>query len=61
MKATSVIFSVLLLLSPPVVAAPVPKGVESGNLIVNGSFEDVSDDDAGRPQDKGSTALKGWW
>src|SRR4051812_32592073 len=41
-------------------AAPVPKGVESANIIVNGSFEDVSDDDAGRPQDKGSTAIKGW-
>jgi choice-of-anchor C domain-containing protein len=41
-------------------AAPVPKGVESANIIVNGSFEDVSDEDAGRPQDKGSTALKGW-
>ena len=41
-------------------AAPVPKGVESANLIANGSFEDVSDTDASRPQDKGSTALKGW-
>src|SRR5262249_17857051 len=49
-----------LLLAIPTAAAPVPKGARSANLIVNGSFEDVRDEDAARPQDKGSTALKGW-
>jgi choice-of-anchor C domain-containing protein len=49
-----------LLLAVPTVAAPVPKGVESANLIVNGSFEDMKDDEASKPQDKGSDALKGW-
>jgi choice-of-anchor C domain-containing protein len=41
-------------------AAPVPKGAQSANLIVNGSFEDMKDEDAARPQDKGSTATTGW-
>src|SRR5688572_19528061 len=59
MKALAA-FSTLLLLAVPTTAAPVPKGVESANLIINGRFEDVADDDASRPQDKGSTALKGW-
>jgi choice-of-anchor C domain-containing protein len=49
-----------LLLAAASTGAPVPKGTLSGNLLVNGSFEDVADTDASRPQDKGSTALKGW-
>src|SRR3954471_13029187 len=59
MKALA-ICSALLLASIRIAAAPVPKGVESANLIVNGSFEDMKDEDAARPQDKGSTAIKGW-
>src|SRR5829696_4027163 len=59
MKAVT-ICSALLLASIPTAATPVPKGAESANLVVNGSFEDVADADASRPQDKGSTALKGW-
>jgi choice-of-anchor C domain-containing protein len=49
-----------LLLAVPTAAAPVPKGAQSANLVVNGSFEDVKDDDASRPQDKGSAAITGW-
>jgi choice-of-anchor C domain-containing protein len=59
MKALT-ICSALLLASLPTTAAPVPKGALSANLVVNGSFEDVADTDASTPQNKGSTALKGW-
>jgi choice-of-anchor C domain-containing protein len=60
MKVLTAVCLALLLASVPTAAAPVPKGAQSANLIVNGSFEDVADADASRPQDKGSTALKGW-
>lgn len=53
MKALAVCSA--LLLAVPTVAAPIPKGAQSANLIVNGSFEDAKDEDASRPQDKGST------
>ena len=59
MKALA-LCSALLLASIPMTAAPVPKGAQSANLVVNGSFEDMKDDDASRPQDKGSTAITGW-
>ena len=59
MKAPSV-FSALLLAALVSSAAPVPKGALSANLVVNGSFEDMKDEDASRPQDKGSTAIAGW-
>ena len=59
MKALTVC-STLLLAALPTTAAPVPKGAQSANLVVNGSFEDVKDEDAARPQDKGSTAVTGW-
>jgi choice-of-anchor C domain-containing protein len=42
------------------VAAPVPKGVLSANLTVNGSFEDGREAEACKPLDKGSTAVQGW-
>ena len=54
------ICSALLLAALVTAAAPVPKGAQSANLIVNGSFEDMKDEDAARPQDKGSTAITGW-
>jgi choice-of-anchor C domain-containing protein len=57
---TLAICSALLLAYVPTAAAPVPKGAESGNLIVNGSFEDMKDDEASKPQDKGSTAITSW-
>jgi choice-of-anchor C domain-containing protein len=60
MKVLTAVCLALLLASVPTAAAPVPKGAQSANLIVNGSFEDVADADASRPQDKGSAALKGW-
>ena len=60
MKVLTAVCSALLLVSVPTAAAPVPKGAESANLAVNGSFEDVKDDEASRPQDKGSTTIKGW-
>jgi choice-of-anchor C domain-containing protein len=50
----------VLLLAVPTAAAPVPKGAESANLIVNGSFEEMKDDEASKPQDKGSNAITGW-
>ncbi len=50
----------LLLLCVPTAAAPVPKGAQSANLVVNGSFEDMKDEEASKPQDKGSTAITGW-
>jgi choice-of-anchor C domain-containing protein len=59
MKALTAVCSALLL-AIPTAAAPVPKGAESGNLIANGSFEDMKDDDASKPQDKGSVAVTGW-
>jgi choice-of-anchor C domain-containing protein len=59
MKVLTVLCSALLF-GVPGAAAPVPKGAQSANLIVNGSFEDVKDDDASKPQDKGSTAITGW-
>jgi choice-of-anchor C domain-containing protein len=52
--------AICVLFTSLLIAAPVPKGAESANLIANGSFEDVADVDAGRPLGKGSTALKGW-
>ena len=60
MKALTAACSVLLLVSIPTAAAPVPKGAQSANLIVNGSFEDMKDDEASKPQEKGSTAITGW-
>jgi hypothetical protein len=61
MKALT-ICSALLLAVPTAVptAAPIPKGAQSANLIANGSFEDVKDDEASRPQNKGSAAITGW-
>ena len=41
-------------------AAPIPPGANKVNLVVNGGFEDCPDSEASKPQDKGSTALKGW-
>src|SRR5262245_18325663 len=42
-------------------AAPGPgRDGDTGNLLVNGSFEDGPDPDAFLPVDKGSTAIKGW-
>ena len=42
-------------------AAPALKGPGSGNLVVNGSFEDGADFvDAFRPLDPDATDLKGW-
>jgi choice-of-anchor C domain-containing protein len=52
--------SVLLLASVPTAAAPVPKGAQSANLIVNGSFEEGPKFEVCLPADKGSDALKGW-
>jgi choice-of-anchor C domain-containing protein len=60
MKTLVVACSALMLASLPTSAAPIPKGAQSANLLVNGSFEDVADADASRPLDKGSTAVKGW-
>jgi choice-of-anchor C domain-containing protein len=40
MMKTVALCSVLLLLAPLSSAAPVPKGAQSANLVVNGSFED---------------------
>jgi choice-of-anchor C domain-containing protein len=58
MKALTICSAVLLASISS--AAPVPKGAQSANLIVNGSFEDMKDEDASKPQDKGSTAITGW-
>lgn len=58
MKALTVCSA--LLFCVPTAAAPVPKGAESGNLVVNGSFEDGPDFEVCKPLDKGSDAIKGW-
>src|SRR5687768_12384490 len=58
MKSLTAVCSALLLASIPTAGAPIPK--EAANLVVNGSFEDMKDDDASKPQDKGSIAIKGW-
>ena len=50
-----------LLLAVPTAAAPVPKGAQSANLIVNGRFEEVKDDDAAKPQDKGPLPSPAGW
>jgi choice-of-anchor C domain-containing protein len=60
MKVLIAVCSALLLTCVPTAAAPIRKGAESANLIVNGSFEDMKDDEASKPQDKGSTAIMGW-
>jgi len=41
-------------------AAPNLKGPGSGNLVVNGSFEDGPDFESFRPLDPDATDLKGW-
>jgi choice-of-anchor C domain-containing protein len=60
MKALTAVCSALLLASVPTAAAPVPKGAQSGNLVVNGSFEEGPVFEVCKPLDKGSDALKGW-
>ena len=59
MKALAVC-SALLLVCVPTAAAPVPKGTQSANLIVNGSFEDGPMFEVCLPVDKGSDVIKGW-
>lgn len=58
MRGPIVVCSVFLVSA--LTAAPILKGARSGNLIVNGSFEDGPEFGVCQPLDKGSTALKGW-
>src|SRR5262249_5820321 len=44
----------------PTAAVPVPKSAPSGNLVINGSFEEGPAFEVCKPLDKGSTDLKGW-
>lgn len=60
MKALTAVCSALLLACVPTAAAPVPKGAQSANLVVNGSFEDGPAFEVCLPADKGSDAIKGW-
>jgi choice-of-anchor C domain-containing protein len=60
MMVLTAVCSALLLAPVPTAAAPVPRGAESANLVVNGRFEDMKDDEASKPQDKGSAAVTGW-
>jgi choice-of-anchor C domain-containing protein len=60
MKVLTAVCSALALASVPTAAAPVPKGAESANLVVNGSFEDGPEFEVCKPLDKGSTDMKGW-
>lgn len=52
--------SVLPFITSLSAAAPVPKGAQSTNLVVNGSFEDGPAFEVCKPVDKGSDVIKGW-
>jgi hypothetical protein len=60
MKVLTAVCSTLVLVSVPTAAAPVPKGAQSANLVVNGSFEEGPEFEVCKPLDKGSDAMKGW-
>lgn len=62
MKILFVLGVILLAAGPLAEAAPGLKGDGTGNLVVNGSFEDgpAIGADSYKPLDKGATDLKGW-
>jgi choice-of-anchor C domain-containing protein len=59
MKVLTAVCSALVL-ATVATSAPVPKGAQSANLIVNGSFEDGPEFEVCKPLDKGSIDMKGW-